>query len=164
MGLFSQFLKKNGDGKYSPEAVLHNLIFPMRTASDNYDADYYKHNLWLIDDRYASYAYLHSDQKEGIVAGQKCKPDDKRYDIIAIYEDPIGGAAQNVLLVELKQTHKDLSQDNDPVQQLKDYVIRIRNGKLNGPDGERINVTETTGYQGIVRSGFEKLDRELRWT
>jgi len=150
MGLFSQFLKKNGDGKYSPEAVLHNLIFPMRTASDNYDADYYKHNLWLIDDRYASYAYLHSDQKEGIVAGQKCKPDDKRYDIIAIYEDPIGGAAQNVLLVELKQTHKDLSQDNDPVQQLKDYVIRIRNGKLNGPDGERINVTETTGYQGIV--------------
>lgn len=150
MGLFSQFLKKCDDGKYSPEAILHNLIFPMRTASDNWESDYYNHNLWLIDDRYASYAYLHSDQKEGIIAGQKCQPDDKRYDIIAIYEDPIAGAAQNIFLVELKQTHKDLTKDNDPIQQIKDYVLRIRNGKLNKHDGSRINVTDTTSYQGVV--------------
>lgn len=71
MGLFSQFLKKDDDGKYSPEAVLHNLIFPMRTASANCDEDYYNHNLWLIDDRYASYAYLYSDKYEGSVAGKK---------------------------------------------------------------------------------------------
>ena len=50
----------------------------------------------------------------------------------------------------MKQTHKPLSKNDDPVQQLKDYVIRIRNGKLNRHDGERINVTDTTSYQGVV--------------
>lgn len=150
MGLFSQFLKKDKDGKYSPEAVLHNLIFPMKTASDDSKADYYNHNLWLIDDRYASYAYLFSDKHEGIVADKKCEPDDKRYDIIAIYEDPIGGSAQNVFLIELKQTHKPLSKDNDPVQQLKDYALRIQNNKLDKEGGGRINTTDTTSYHGVV--------------
>lgn len=148
--LFSQFLNKNEDGKYSPEAVLHNLIFPMKTASHDFEADYSKHNLWLIDDRYAAYTYLFSDKHEGIVADKKCEPDDKRYDIIAIYEDPSGGAAQNVFIVELKQTHKPLSKDNDPVQQLKDYVLRIQNNKLDKAGGGRINITDTTSYHGVV--------------
>ena len=69
----------------------------------------------------ASYAYLCSDKYEGAIAEKKCENDDKRYDIIAIYEDPIGGAAQNIFIIELKQTHKQLSKNNDPVQQLKDY-------------------------------------------
>ena len=150
INLFSQFLKKDNDGKYSPEAVLHNLIFPMRTTSINCEDDYYNHNLWLIDDRYASYAYLCSDKYEGAIAEKKCENDDKRYDIIAIYEDPIGGAAQNIFIIELKQTHKQLSKNNDPVQQLKDYVIRIQNNKLNKEDGGRINTTPTTSYYGVV--------------
>ena len=148
--LFSQFLKKNEDGKYSPEAVLHNLIFPMKTASDNAEADYHKHNLWLIDDRYASYDHLFSDKYEGTVADKKCEPTDKRYDIIAIYEDPAGGAAQNVFIIELKQTHKQLAENNDPVQQLKNYVLRIQDNKLNKEDGGRINITDTTSYHGVV--------------
>ena len=150
INLFSQFLKKDNDGKYSPEAVLHNLIFPMRTTSINCEDDYYNHNLWLIDDRYASYAYLCSDKYEGAIAEKKCENDDKRYDIIAIYEDPIGGAAQNIFIIELKQTHKQLSKNNDPVQQLKYYVIRIQNNKLNKEDGGRINTTPTTSYYGVV--------------
>ena len=122
----------------------------MRTTSINCEDDYYNHNLWLIDDRYASYAYLCSDKYEGAIAEKKCENDDKRYDIIAIYEDPIGGAAQNIFIIELKQTHKQLSKNNDPVQQLKDYVIRIQNNKLNKEDGGRINTTPTTSYYGVV--------------
>ena len=149
INLFSQFLKKREDGKYSPESVLHNLIFPMRSQSDSWEVDYHKHNLWLFDDRYASYNYLYSDKKEGSISGKKCLPEDKRYDIIAIYEDP-HGAAQNVFLVELKQTHKELSAQNDPIGQLIDYTLRIKDGKLNKEDGGRINITSTTTYHGII--------------
>lgn len=53
-------------------------------------------------------------------------------------------------MVELKQTHKQLSHSNDPVQQLIDYAMRIRNGKLDKYDGSRINITDTTQYYGIA--------------
>lgn len=169
INLFSRFLTKKEDDKYSPESVLHNLIFPMKSKSENCDADYFKHNLWLVDDRYAAYSYLTSDMYEGTISEQKCEPTDKRYDIFAVYEDPIGGAAQNVFLIELKQTHKPLSKDNDPVQQLIDYAIRIHSGKLDKEDGGRINITPSTQYYGIVlcdihNSYFKimELDHSLR--
>ncbi|GFH62608.1 MAG: hypothetical protein ZNDK_0379 [Candidatus Desulfovibrio kirbyi] len=150
LNLFSQFLKVQNNEKYAPEHILHSLIFPIREDSDSHESDYIKHNLWLIDDRYSAYAYLASDRKEGAISETKSQPDDKRYDIFAVYEDPAGHAAQNVFLIELKQTHKPLSEDNDPVQQLIDYAIRIKNGKLDKQDGGRINITDSTQYYGIV--------------
>jgi hypothetical protein len=150
ISLFSQFLRKNNNQKYSPEYVLHNLIFPMKTESDNCENDYYNHNLWLIDDRYATYKYLSSDISEYVISESGYDKNDKRYDIFAIYEEPQNGAANNVFLVELKQTHKQLSHSNDPIQQLINYAIRIRNGKLDKHDGSRINISDNTQYYGIA--------------
>lgn len=150
LNLFSQFLKKQENEKYAPEHVLHSLIFPIREDSDNCEVDYDKHNLWLVDDRYSAYAYLASDKREGVIAGNKVLPDDKRYDIFAIYQDPSSTVAENILLIELKQTHKKLYDNNDPIQQLIDYAIRIKNKKLNKHDGGRINITPSTQYYGIV--------------
>ena len=53
-------------------------------------------------------------------------------------------------MVELKQTHKELSAQNDPIGQLIDYTLRIKDGKLNKEDGGRINITSTTTYHGII--------------
>ena len=150
INLFKQFLKKQDDDKYAPESVLHNLIFPMRQSSNDWETDYYKHNLWLIDDRYAGYTYLASDLPEWKISESDYQPDDKRYDIIAAYEDPVTGAAQNIFLIELKKTHLPLGKDNDPVDQVSNYVFRIKEGKIDKADGGVINITDSTSYNAVI--------------
>ena len=39
------------DGKFNKESYVHNLIYPMRTTSE--EVEYDAHNLWLIDERLA---------------------------------------------------------------------------------------------------------------
>ncbi len=147
--LFSKLLEKNKEGKYQPEKILHNILFPSGEESDDSIRDYDKHNLWIIDDRYSSYDYLASNKYEGSISKQGREPDDKRYDILATYSDPLG-EAYNVFIVELKRTHEPLSVNNDPILQLKDYVHRIREGRINRHNGKRINITSNTCFYGFV--------------
>ena len=147
--LYKKLLEQKEDGKYQHEKILHNILFPTRTDSEDHKNDYRKHNLWLIDDRYAVYEYMSSDMKEFEIADAPYNKEDKRYDLFASYADP-EGEERNIFIVELKQTAKPLSADNDPIGQIKHYVQRIINGKLDRDDGTRINATESTQYYGIV--------------
>ncbi|BDQ38768.1 hypothetical protein SYK_31280 [Pseudodesulfovibrio nedwellii] len=149
LGLYDKLLEKRDDDKYQPEKVLHDLLFPSKTSSDDCSGDYFNHNLWLIDDRYAVYDYVASDLKEYQISGDEYEAKDKRYDIFAAYKDPIG-AEHNVFIVELKRTSDPLSEDNDPVRQIVQYAERIMDGKLLHHDGKRINVSDNTQYFGLV--------------
>ncbi|QJT09504.1 ATP-binding protein [Oceanidesulfovibrio marinus] len=149
LGLYDKLLQKRDDEKYQPEKILHDLLFPSKTSSEDHSGGYFNHNLWLIDDRYAVYDYVASDMKEYQIACNKYEAQDKRYDIFAAYKDPIG-AEHNVLIIELKRTSEPLSEENDPVRQLVQYVERIMDGKLTHSDGKRINVSDNTQYFGLV--------------
>ena len=70
------------------------------------------------------------------------------------------GLLRIYFIIELKQTHKQLSKNNDPVQQLKDYVIRIQNNKLNKEDGGRIN---TTPQQATMVSFYATYIANFLW-
>lgn len=149
LNLFQKLLEKRVDGKYQPEKVLHNILFPTKTDSINAKSDYLKHNLWIIDDRYAVYDFLSSDVPEGVVFGAPYDKNDKRYDICAAYSDPIG-EEHNIFIVELKKTSLPLSENNDPIAQIKNYVQRMINGKMVKYNGTRINVTSSTQFFGLV--------------
>jgi hypothetical protein len=149
LGLYDKLLQKKDNDKYQPEKVLHDLLFPSKTSSNNFLADYFNHNLWLIDDRYAIYDYVASDLKECQISGDKYESKDKRYDVFVAYKDPIG-AEHNILIVELKRTSEPLSEDNDPIRQIVQYTERIMDGKLTQHDGKRINSSENTQYFGLV--------------
>ena len=47
--LLKKGIQSDDFGKYSKEAYIHNLIYPMRRTSD--EIEYQAHNLWLIDER-----------------------------------------------------------------------------------------------------------------
>lgn len=155
INIFKQLLKRRDDDKYQKEAVLHNLIFPRNYASEDWKNDYHKHNLWLIDDRFAAYQFLFSDYDEYRTAERQKTDDEKRYDINGVYKDNLSYQAQNILLIELKKTHLPLSRDNDPIEQIRDYVHRIREGKIDTRDGERIHISESTMFHGIVVCDIE---------
>lgn len=52
-------IRSNDFGKYSKEAFIHNLIYPMRRTSE--EIEYQAHNLWLIDEKLAYCDYISSD-------------------------------------------------------------------------------------------------------
>ena len=57
--LFEVGMYKQSDGKYVKEEFMHNLIYPMRTSSD--EIEYEQHNLWLVDERLAYFFFASSD-------------------------------------------------------------------------------------------------------
>jgi hypothetical protein len=43
-------------GKYPLEEIIHKIIYPMRTTSD--DVPYDQQNLWIIDERLSYHGFL----------------------------------------------------------------------------------------------------------
>ncbi|MCT3704339.1 hypothetical protein HZQ89_18235 [Elizabethkingia anophelis] len=58
--VFNKFLDADENGDYKLENDIHNLIFP--TGLTNEDVDYESHNLWLLDERFATYKFVASDK------------------------------------------------------------------------------------------------------
>ena len=58
--LFRKMLDARSDGKYELESLIHNLIFPMGLTSA--EVSYQYHNLWLLDERFATYQFIASDK------------------------------------------------------------------------------------------------------
>nr|WP_315248633.1 hypothetical protein [uncultured Flavobacterium sp.] len=58
--VFNKFLDADETGAYKLEKDIHNLIFP--TGLTNEDVDYETHNLWLLDERFATYKFVASDK------------------------------------------------------------------------------------------------------
>lgn len=58
--LFRKMLDQKTDGKYEPESMIHNLIFPMGLT--NLQLQYQYHNLWLLDDRFSTFRFIGSDK------------------------------------------------------------------------------------------------------
>ena len=58
--LFRKMLDAREDGKYELEALIHNLIFPMGLT--NKEVAYQYHNLWLLDERFATFQFIASDK------------------------------------------------------------------------------------------------------
>src|ERR1044072_6286450 len=60
LNLLEEALKIKGDGEYSYEDRIHQMIYPMRLTSD--DVPYEQQNLWIIEERLNYHDYLASDK------------------------------------------------------------------------------------------------------
>lgn len=149
LSLYEKLLEKKENGKYQPEKILHDMLFPTKNQSVNSTADYFTHNLWIIDDRYAVYNYAASDVYEYKVMDGNYEKNSKRYDICAAYSDPLG-EEHNIFIVELKKTSLPLSDANDPVKQIMFYVQKMINGEIQKYNGTRLNITQYTQFHGLV--------------
>lgn len=154
--MFDRALKLNDQDRHELEETVHNIIYPIK--SDSNETLYDSHNLWLIDEKLSYNAYLASDKP--LTTG------DKRPDIL-IYDNPValrsGDDASNPISVfELKRPgRKNYPEDEDPIKQVLEYVNRIRSGGFTTPENRPVNVTDSTPAYGYVICDLTKKIREL---
>jgi hypothetical protein len=172
LDLLEERLKRRDDDKYPLEEEVHELIFPVKTTSD--DPGVWGHqNLWLVDERLAYHFWLASDKP---LKGQAVIESDseERPDMLIMNRpgafspsDDQNSILSSVTLVELKRpgrTRKG-SDKKDPVQQLIGYVDLIREGNVMDSEGREIKVNEGTAFFAYLvcdvtkGSEFEKMTK-----
>lgn len=148
ISLLAKSIKLTEAGKYELEEVVHQIIFPMRTTSD--EIDYDKQNLWLIDERLSYHYYLASDKPlaaaEPIESASPKEPDIVIFNKALAYAEselPFG----NVVIIEFKRPMREGYKPSDnPIEQVIRYIKDIKAGYVNDREGRIIRVAETTPF------------------
>jgi hypothetical protein len=123
------------------EKVVHQLVFPMRTTSEDIPSS--EQNLWIIDERLTFHSFISSDKKNKSLAVIESS-DEQRGDIVAldetqnIYDEKIiftdenkkGHPLNSIVVIEFKQPGRKSYADGDnPVLQAARVINAIRAGK-----------------------------------
>ncbi|CAB1249537.1 ATP-binding protein [Clostridium sp. MT-14] len=147
--LLEKSLNINADRKYVLESYIHNLIFPMKTISD--DIDYENHNLWLIDERLAYHYYLASDIKMKDIENISVNTDD-RADILVIdnavaLSDEDSKPYNALTIIEFKRPMRDdYTDEENPINQVLKYTRNIRKGNAKDKNGRNIIIAENSPF------------------
>ena len=142
--LLKKGIQSDDFGKYSKEAYIHNLIYPMRRTSD--EIEYQAHNLWLIDERLAYCDYISSD------IPFDNNPKEDRTDVmildkpVAVSDEPnTGREYETIVILELKKPMRnDYTQAENPIIQMLGYVDKISSNEMKDKNGRIIKTGENT--------------------
>ena len=145
-------LRRRPDGKYSLESAVHQIIFPLRSTSD--DVRWDQMNLWMIDEKLAYHYYLASDRRFDQMAPVVIDSDE-RPDIIIfdnptafVDTDPPFGA---LTLIEFKRPGRTAySDDENPINQVYGYVNKVREGRAMDHHGRPIAVAPDTRFYAYI--------------
>jgi hypothetical protein len=152
LDLLRKALKRAPDGKYSLEQAVHQLVFPLKTTSD--DVPYEQMNLWMIDERLAYHYYLASDKQLRSVAPLE-NESAERPDLI-VFNSPFAfsdheGPFSSIVIVEFKRPARDeYSDEENPIRQVFDYIKRVRDGRAKDRAGRPMNVPEHVPFYCYV--------------
>lgn len=146
LNLFRCGFRANDDGKFNLEQYMHQLIYPMRTTSD--ELPYRNHNLWLIDEKLSFVQFISSDKPFNN------SPGEKRADILAL-DYPVAVAETentgveygSITIFELKRPGRDdYSMGDNPITQLIAYAKKLRRGEVKDNHRRPIRVSTTTQF------------------
>jgi len=141
LDLLEKKLELSEEGQFSNENIIHDILFPRKTTTD--ELDFSEHNLWLIDERLTFHVFAASDQR---LCATTASESDERPDIIMLAEIDEDRVARSVSLVELKKPQR-VRYDEDPTKQLYRYVRKIRSSeKFTMPSGRDAQVSEATRF------------------
>lgn len=158
--LLDKALKTKDDGKFAREDLVHNLIYPMRTTSD--DVEFSKQNLWVVDERLSYHWYLASDKTLSSIRVANVKGGDEP-DIV-VFNTPRAftestSPYQSVVIIEFKRPERNEypAKDEDPVDQIIRYVKKIKEGNAKDKDGKTFTVGSIPFYAYILCSLTPKI-------
>lgn len=165
--LLDKALCYNENNKYELESYVHNLIFPMRTISD--DIDYESHNLWLIDERLSYHYYLASDIKMKKIETVNVDTDE-RPDVL-ILDNPVALSNEEnkpynaMTIIEFKRPMRDdYTDEENPINQVLNYTSEIRSGGVKDKNGRVLQVSESAPfYLYIIADLTPKLIKQARF-
>jgi hypothetical protein len=128
-------------GKYPLEEIIHKIIYPMRTTSD--DVPYEQQNLWIIDERLSYHGFLASDMPLNNVSAL-ANPSDSRPDIM-IFERALSfaeddAALNSIVIIEFKKPDRTDYRKENPVDQVYRLIREIKSGHYKDHKGREIKV------------------------
>jgi hypothetical protein len=146
--LFARNLQRDDDGRYRYERDIHEIIFPMRTTSD--DATIERQNLWIINETLAFHRYLASDiplkDLQAVRSGSSDRPD------LIIFSRPIvfteGSAPYNsIVIIEFKRPMREgYNEGENPINQVTGYIRKIKESRILDERGRPVPVTENMPF------------------
>jgi hypothetical protein len=144
--LFEKGMSFNDDGKYSKEAFMHNLIYPIKKTSDD-KITFDEQNLWLIDEKLSYYFYISSDIPFNNEQNED-RPDIMFFDrSIALSEVKNDGTSyDSIVIFELKRPMRDDLSYNSPIDQIIEYKTQIQTNTKKDKDGRYIKVDDNTKF------------------
>ncbi|MCX6076301.1 MAG: hypothetical protein NTW78_05355 [Campylobacterales bacterium] len=165
LDLLEASIKRDENGKYAREELLHELIMPMQKESNELRFD--DMNLWLLDERLAFHNYLASDKTLNSMSITDSKST-KEPDLLALHvrDNPILVSENSlplasIVVVEIKRPMRDnmkSGEKDDPIEQALGYLNRIRDGKVTTAQGRPIpNANKLPGFCYIVADITETL-------
>jgi len=128
-------------GKYPLEEIIHKIIYPMRTTSD--DVPYEQQNLWIIDERLSYHGFLASDMPLN-TASLLSNDSDSRPDLmifdraLTFAEDD--AALNSLVVVEFKKPDRSDYRKEDPIDQVYRLIREIKIGHFKDKTGREIKV------------------------
>ena len=159
-------IKRQEDGKFVREDVIHELIVPMRATSTN--AEYQRQNLWLVDERLAFHHFLASDvalTSNPTTSSTSTKEPDIA--AIRVFENPLlvgEGEPQlaSITVVEIKRPMREGFQageeeSKDPILQSLGYLRRLREGASTVNGRPIPNAARIPGFVYVVADLTESL-------
>ncbi len=149
LNLLQKALKIGKDQQFQKEDVIHSYVFPIKTSSD--EITYNEHNLWLLDERLAYNTYIASDKSFSQIPGFEStdkKQKRKRTDIYAytystVEPNDTRSPYRSLDVFEFKRPMRDdYDSDENPYDQIEEYLEIIRQGKAENKDGRTFSVIE----------------------
>jgi hypothetical protein len=136
-------LSLGDDGKYSREERVHQIIFPMRTTSEEVGID--EHNLWVVDEKLVYHAFLASDKplrsNPLLESNSGKEPDILVFDKACAFAPAADPPFPAIVVIEFKRPMRnDYTDEDNPVVQVLDYVRDIREGKAKTESGRFIPI------------------------
>ena len=149
LDIFGRSLEVDESGNYSHEGVVHDIVFPRKSDSEN--TSFNDHNLWIVDERLNFTNYVSSDFP---LDGEKTqRPDLLVYDRRVLFRGD-NEQSNPITIFEFKRPQRDdfvnPSSKEDPVQQIIRYVNDIQDGKYKTPEGRKMLVADNTPFYGFV--------------
>ncbi|WP_155992658.1 hypothetical protein [Acidocella facilis] len=153
--------------RYYKEEVIHELIVPLRSSSE--ELDYNQHNLWILDDRLAFYSFFRSDKPfSTFTEGDS----GREPDLAVIFEPSLAfrreGSDEPVVIIEFKRPGRtEYDQNSNPVTQVLEYVDLFRAGNaVTDKNGRVIKpITPATRFVCFVIADFtDNLKKVLRYS
>jgi hypothetical protein len=146
LDLLEKAIQRQDDGKYAREDLIHDLIMPMGTTSNDILFD--SCNLWLVDERLAFHDFLASDKTLNsmpVTSSDATKEPDivalNVYDTPVLVSDSSKLPLASLVIVELKRPMRNdaaAGEKKDPIEQALGYLERIRNGQVQTHTGRPI--------------------------
>lgn len=141
--MLEKAIRKNSQGEYNNEDIIHKLIMPMQCTSEDIIAD--KSNLWLIDERLAFHNFLSSDKPiTSLPIADSSSTKEPDICSVEIFDNPLliseeeNPPLASITVVEFKKPMRNnmgQGYEKDPIEQVLTYLDNIRKGKVKTKDG-----------------------------